>query len=51
MTARLLDRGTLMLSDLDAIAARVAAQIARATEFATASPFPDASELTTDVYA
>jgi pyruvate dehydrogenase E1 component alpha subunit len=36
--------------ELDAIDAQVADAIEAAVEFAASSPFPDASEVTTDVY-
>ena len=36
--------------ELDAIDAQVADAIEAAVEFAANSPFPDASEVTTDVY-
>lgn len=38
-------------AELDAMRNRVAAAIEQAVAFATASPFPELSELTTDVYA
>ena len=38
-------------ADIDAMQLRVQATVANAVEFARNSPFPDAAELTTDVYA
>ncbi|KRB66341.1 thiamine pyrophosphate-dependent dehydrogenase E1 component subunit alpha [Noviherbaspirillum sp. Root189] len=48
---RLLARGEINMADIAQIEARVAATIEQAAAFAQNSPFPDASELTTDVYA
>ncbi|NEX62292.1 thiamine pyrophosphate-dependent dehydrogenase E1 component subunit alpha [Noviherbaspirillum galbum] len=48
---RLTADGTLSVADITAMEERVAAAIEKAAAFATASPFPDASELLTDVYA
>jgi pyruvate dehydrogenase E1 component alpha subunit len=48
---RLEQRLALSSSDLDAIDARVRGTIERAVAFADASPFPELSELVTDVYA
>jgi len=51
LEARLLGRGTLTEKELEEIKARVQQTIASAAAFAEASPYPDLSELTTDVYA
>lgn len=48
---RLLARGELSASDIDAMKARTEAAIDAALAFAEGSPFPEAAELTTDVYA
>lgn len=48
---RLLTRGEIGTADIAQIEERVAAMIEQAAAFAQNSPFPDASELTTDVYA
>ncbi|MFC7516929.1 thiamine pyrophosphate-dependent dehydrogenase E1 component subunit alpha [Herbaspirillum sp. GCM10030257] len=48
---RLLARGEIGTAGIAQIEARVAAAIEQAAAFAQNSPFPDASELTTDVYA
>lgn len=50
-TERLLKAGRITRSDVEGMQVRVEASVARAVEFAFASPFPDAAELTTDVYA
>lgn len=49
--ARLLDRGDLTPDDLAGMEARAKTALDDAAAFAAASPFPDVSELTTDVYA
>ncbi|MGE0798566.1 MAG: thiamine pyrophosphate-dependent dehydrogenase E1 component subunit alpha [Lautropia sp.] len=49
--AQLLADGTIAPDALDRMRERVAARIAAALAFAQASPWPDTSELTTDVYA
>lgn len=51
MTARLLGEGVIGRGELAAIEERVAATIDAAAAFAEASPWPDAAELTRDVYA
>jgi TPP-dependent pyruvate/acetoin dehydrogenase alpha subunit len=43
--------GKLSAADLTAMQQRTQAAIAKAVEFASGSPFPDAAEVTTDVYA
>lgn len=48
---RLRERGLLDDAQLAAMRTRVGAQIEAALAFASASPFPEAAELTTDVYA
>ena len=48
---RLMGRGALDANALAAMQERVAADVQRGLEFAQNSPPPDASELTTDVYA
>lgn len=50
MEEHLLDSGLATESDLKAIDEKALAAIAEATKFADESPFPDPSELTTDVY-
>jgi len=50
MEEHLLDAGFATETDLKAIDEKVLAAIAEATKFANDSPFPDPSELTTDVY-
>ena len=47
----LLERNLLTPADIEAMETRVKAAIESAVAFATSSPFPDASQLTTDVYA
>lgn len=51
LSRRLLDGGTLTTADVAAVQARVDATVAGAVAFAANSPFPDAAELTADVYA
>ena len=51
MKKRLLDEGAVTAADIEAMQKRTQAAIAKATDFASSSPFPDAAELTTDVYA
>ena len=51
LTAKLVGGGAVSQADVDAMRARAQAAVARGLDFATSSPFPDASELTTDVYA
>lgn len=48
---RLADRGALDAAEVEAMEARVRGRLADAIEFATRSPLPALSELTTDVYA
>lgn len=48
--ADLIARGIASAEELDAIDAGIEAEIDEALEFALNSPFPDAAELTTDVY-
>ncbi|HVB99357.1 MAG TPA: thiamine pyrophosphate-dependent dehydrogenase E1 component subunit alpha [Candidatus Dormibacteraeota bacterium] len=48
---KMLGEGTISAADIDAMQKRVHATVAKAVEFAQNSPFPDAAELTTDVYA
>jgi TPP-dependent pyruvate/acetoin dehydrogenase alpha subunit len=43
--------GKLSAADLTAMQQRTQAAVAKAVEFASGSPFPDAAEVTTDVYA
>jgi pyruvate dehydrogenase E1 component alpha subunit len=50
-TRQLLDRQLLTLDDIETMQARVDTAVARATEFAMSSPFPDVDRLTADVYA
>ena len=47
---RVTEQGLLGDDELDAIDTQVADVIEAAVEFAANSPFPDASEVTTDVY-
>ncbi|SKC07904.1 thiamine pyrophosphate-dependent dehydrogenase E1 component subunit alpha [Sphingopyxis flava] len=49
--ARLISEGIASEDELAAIEAEIERQIDEAVEFALASPFPELSELTTDVYA
>jgi pyruvate dehydrogenase E1 component alpha subunit len=49
--AALLEQGVISAADADAMQARSRKAVEDALAFAQASPFPDASELTTDVYA
>jgi pyruvate dehydrogenase E1 component alpha subunit len=51
MQQRLTTRGELSAGDIAQMETRVASTIEQAAEFALNSPFPAASELTTDVYA
>jgi pyruvate dehydrogenase E1 component alpha subunit len=51
LTKGLLSQGRLSKADIHAMQERVRATVAKAVEFASNSPFPDPSELTTDVYA
>ncbi|TFZ03416.1 thiamine pyrophosphate-dependent dehydrogenase E1 component subunit alpha [Ramlibacter rhizophilus] len=51
MQRRLQDEALLGAQDWTRLQAQVAVRIEQALAFASASPFPDASELTTDVYA
>jgi pyruvate dehydrogenase E1 component alpha subunit len=51
LTGMLLSNGALTPDAVSALQQRVDQTIAAAVEFATASPFPDVAELTTDVYA
>jgi pyruvate dehydrogenase E1 component alpha subunit len=48
---RLLGEKRISNAEIEAIERRVQAQVAAAVEFAAGSAFPDASQLTTDVYA
>jgi pyruvate dehydrogenase E1 component alpha subunit len=48
---KLTEQGRLSSEELDAMHRRVEATVARAVLFASQSPFPEASEVTTDVYA
>lgn len=48
---RLSERKTLSLSEMESMEKRVNASIDDAMSFASSSPFPEPSELTTDVYA
>jgi pyruvate dehydrogenase E1 component alpha subunit len=48
---QLLERGNVTLEDIDAMRARVDAAVDGARAFASASPFPAAGDLTTNVYA
>jgi pyruvate dehydrogenase E1 component alpha subunit len=50
-TKRVVDRGQLTGEAVERLRQRVEQRIADAVAFATASPFPDAAELTADVYA
>jgi pyruvate dehydrogenase E1 component alpha subunit len=51
LTRKLLDQRLLAAGDLRQMAERVRKTVDDALGFATRSPFPDVSELTTDVYA
>ncbi|MFZ5976007.1 MAG: thiamine pyrophosphate-dependent dehydrogenase E1 component subunit alpha [Bacillota bacterium] len=51
LAKKLIETGAATQADLDAIDASVAAEIAKAVEFAESSPVPDVSDLLTDVYA
>jgi pyruvate dehydrogenase E1 component alpha subunit len=51
LTRKLLDQRLLAAGDLRQMAERVRKTVDDALSFATRSPFPDVSELTTDVYA
>lgn len=51
MKTRLLAGGGFTAGDLDGIGTRVAARIDAAMAFAEASPWPDSTELLTDIYA
>ncbi|WP_151634722.1 thiamine pyrophosphate-dependent dehydrogenase E1 component subunit alpha [Noviherbaspirillum aerium] len=51
MRQRLLAQDILGTADIAAIEERVRAQVEQAARFAAASPFPELSELATDVYA
>lgn len=51
MKQRLLNEKLVSAADIDAMHKRTQDAVAKAVEFAGNSPFPDASELTTDVYA
>jgi TPP-dependent pyruvate/acetoin dehydrogenase alpha subunit len=48
---KLLAEGRLSAADIEGMQQRVQAAVAKAVEFASSSPFPDAAELITDVYA
>jgi pyruvate dehydrogenase E1 component alpha subunit len=48
---KLLAEGRLSAADFDGMQQRVQAMVAKAVEFARSSPFPDAAELITDIYA
>ena len=48
---KLLAEGRLSAADFDGMQQRVQAMVAKGVEFARSSPFPDAAELITDVYA
>jgi pyruvate dehydrogenase E1 component alpha subunit len=50
-TRQLLERGQVTLEAIEAMRARVDAEIERAGAFAAASPFPSANDLTANVYA
>ena len=50
LKAHITDGGYATEGDIDAIEARALAAVVAATTFADESPFPDPSELTTDVY-
>lgn len=47
----IIDSGVATAEELDAIEAEITAEIEAAVEFAKESPYPDPSEVTTDVYA
>ncbi len=51
LSKKLLAEGSLSEAGMDAMRQRVQQAVANAVEFASNSPFPDAAELTTDVYA
>ncbi|MDP9044784.1 MAG: thiamine pyrophosphate-dependent dehydrogenase E1 component subunit alpha [Pseudomonadota bacterium] len=51
LSTRLLDQGVVACGELTHLQQRVRAAIAAAAAFAERSPWPDARELTTDVYA
>lgn len=51
MTRRLLSGGAVTAADLEAMRGRVESRLAQALTFAAESPYPDFSELMTDVYA
>ncbi|HJV51113.1 MAG TPA: thiamine pyrophosphate-dependent dehydrogenase E1 component subunit alpha [Noviherbaspirillum sp.] len=51
LRGRLLERGEVTRDDVAHLEQRVQADIARALKFAVESPFPELSELATDVYA
>ena len=51
MKQRLLAEKAVSAADIDAMHKRTQEAVAKAVEFASNSPYPDASELTTDVYA
>ncbi|HJW44644.1 MAG TPA: thiamine pyrophosphate-dependent dehydrogenase E1 component subunit alpha [Geothrix sp.] len=51
LAARLIASGELTRGDVDALRAEVRSAMDAAADFALASPFPDPSELTADVYA
>jgi TPP-dependent pyruvate/acetoin dehydrogenase alpha subunit len=48
---KLLAERRLSAADFDGMQQRVQAMVAKGVEFARSSPFPDAAELITDVYA
>ncbi len=48
---KLIAEGSLSTSDIEEMQQRTQATLAKAVEFARSSPFPDAAEVTTDVYA
>lgn len=51
MQRRLLAEGAASTADIESMNQRIQTAIAKAVEFASNSPFPDAAELTADVYA
>jgi TPP-dependent pyruvate/acetoin dehydrogenase alpha subunit len=51
MKSRLLSEKAASAADVEAMQQRVQAAVAKAVEFASNSPFPDAAEVATDVYA
>jgi acetoin:2,6-dichlorophenolindophenol oxidoreductase subunit alpha len=51
LKAHMLQQGELRPGELDAMAQRIQKRLADALAYAESSPFPDAAELTTDVYA